>query len=90
MCDCEIAGIIELLSRKMKNGEKLSEKLFREAIKEYERITWERGVLYEVGEDGRAIRIDDPEEYRKFHERIESQSRREPPVIAYLKKKMGW
>ncbi|OGI12445.1 hypothetical protein A3K64_04330 [Candidatus Micrarchaeota archaeon RBG_16_36_9] len=88
MCDCEVIGIIDLIRKKVENGEKLSEKLFRETIKEYDE-RWKDGVLYEVVENGARRRIDDPEEYRKFDEMIKSQSR-EPPVIKYVKKRMGW
>jgi len=89
MCDCEVTGIMNLIRKKVKNGEKLSEKLFREAIKEYEEKRWKGAVLYEVVKGGLSKRITDPEEYRKFEEMIKSQSR-EPPVIKYMKKKMGW
>ena len=89
MCDCEVIGIMNLISKKVKNGRKLSEKLFREVIEEYNQAGWNMGTLYRVGDDGKAIKISDPEECRKFRETIESQYR-EPPVIEYMKKKMDW
>lgn len=89
MCDCDVIGIMSLIREKVKKGEKLSEKLFREAVKEYDEMKWKNAVLYEVVENGEARRITDPEEYRKFDEMMKSQSR-EPPVIKYMKKRMGW
>ena len=87
--DPDVIDIIGLIGKKVENGEKLSEKLFRETLKEHEETRRKNAVLYEVVENGEARRITDPEEYRKFDEMMKKYSR-EPPVIEYMKKRMKW